>query len=216
MSKVDKVGFKAAKFSFQQIHFCGGHLKTPQPLTSKAVTDPGSNKDITFVKMSAREQWLIMATGSQKKYSAGMYGSNSSLDVLHEKVLKLCDGELLCDGEASSSSHQASDKHDPMEQVQQDHADSGGSPNKIKGSGQKRMRYYHNLARDSIATFHMPVRCPEEDPHCTDFRRIRLYVESRKEVWLHLDDVEWAVRYLYMQNLLKGVPLVPDDSSGPQ
>ena len=123
-----------------------------------------------------------------EKYSAGMYGSNSLLDVLHEKVLKLCDGELLCDGVASSSSHQASDEHDPMMEVQQDQADSGCSP-KIKSQGQKRMRYFHNLARDSIATFDMLVRCPEEDPHCTDVRRIRLYVESRKEVWLYLDDV---------------------------
>ena len=61
----------------------------------------------------------------------------------------------------------------------------------------------------------MPVRSPEEDPDCTEVRQIRLYVVDRKVVWLHIDDVEWAVRYLYVQNLLKGVPLVLDDSAGP-
>ena len=147
--------------------------------------------------------------GPEQKYSAGMFGRTSLLNVLHDKV------HTLCDGEVSSSSPKASDEHDPMMDVQQDQADSGCSP-KIKSQGQKRMRYFHNLARDSIATFDMPVRCPEEDPHCTDVRRIRLYVESRKEVWLHLDDVEWAVRYLFAQNLLKGVPLRPDDSTGPK
>ena len=213
MSKVSIKDFKTVKFTFGMIHFSGGHVRTPIPLTSKAVSNPGSNNDITFVKMSAREQWLIMATTSQKQYSAGMYGRQSLLDILHDKVHKHCDGEVLCDGEASSSSPKASDEHDPMMEVQQDQVDSGCS-SKIKGPGQKRMRYYHNLARDSIATFDMPVRCPEEDPHCTDVRQIRLYVVDRSVVWLHMNHLEWATRYLYTQNLLKGVALVPDDSPG--
>ena len=61
----------------------------------------------------------------------------------------------------------------------------------------------------------MPVRCPEEDPGCRDFREVRLYVKDRNTIWLHIDDVEWAVRFLFMQSHLKGVPLVTDDSPGP-
>ena len=34
-------------------------------------------------------------------------------------------------------------------------------------------------------------------------------------IWLHIDDVEWAIKYFYVQNHLKGVPLVADDSTGP-
>ena len=64
-------------------------------------------------------------------------------------------------------------------------------------------------------TLDMPVKCPEEEPNCQDFRKIRLYIVDRKTIWLHIEDVEWAVRYLYAQNLVKGVPLVPDDSQGP-
>ena len=74
------------------------------------------------------------------------------------------------------------------------------------------MRYFHNLVRNSVVTVDVPVRCPEEDPDCTEVRQIRLYVVDRITLWLHIDDVEWAVRYLYVQNLLKGVPLVPDES----
>ena len=61
----------------------------------------------------------------------------------------------------------------------------------------------------------VPVRCPEDDPDCTEVRHLKLDVAERTMVWLHADDVEWAVRYLYVQNHLKGVPLVPDDSAGP-
>ena len=76
------------------------------------------------------------------------------------------------------------------------------------------MRYLQNRAKNTILALDMPVRCPEEDPDCTEVRQIRLYVVDRITLWLHIDDVEWAVRYLYVQNLLKGVPLVLDDSIG--
>ena len=80
---------------------------------------------------------------------------------------------------------------------------------------ENRVRYFRNHAKNSIVTLDMPVPCPEEDPDCTEVRQIKLYVADRKTSWLHVDDVSWAVQYLCVQHLLKGVPLVPDDSTGP-
>ena len=133
------------------------------------------------------------------------------MEVLREKVQKYCDAE----GSSSSGVQIPSEDYDPMMEVEQDSEGNAASPAKIKSQGKKRMRYYSNSARDSIATFEVPARCPEEDVDCTEVRKIKLYVVDRKVVWLHIDDVAWAVRFLYVQNLLKGVPLVPDDSAGP-
>ena len=33
---------------------------------------------------------------------------------------------------------------------------------------------------------------------------LRLFIVDRKQVWLCIDDVEWAWRYMYVQNMLKG------------
>ena len=60
-----------------------------------------------------------------------------------------------------------------------------------------------------------PAVSPEEDPRSTSTRTIQLYVVDRKQVWLDLDDVEWALRFLYMQYMLKGVPVVSPDDTGP-
>ena len=60
-----------------------------------------------------------------------------------------------------------------------------------------------------------PAISPEEDPTSTSTRTIQLYVVDRKQVWLDLDDVEWALRVLYMQFVLKGVPVVSPDDTGP-
>jgi hypothetical protein len=210
MASVDMTAFKPVKFSFGQIHMSGGHPGKPMPVISKTVFDPSGNNNTTFVKMATSEQWLLSATTGQRKYFAGAFGRTSLLEDLRDKVQQFCDGGV------SSSSGAAIEAYDPMMEVDQDAEDSELSPTKIKAKGEKRMRYYENPAKDSICTFDMPVRCPEEDPDPTELRQIKLYVKDRKAIWLHIDDVEWAVRYLYVQNLLKGVPLVADDSPGPQ
>ena len=78
----------------------------------------------------------------------------------------------------------------------------------------KRARYVKTF-RQEIVSVIMPERCPEEDDTGTQVRRVRLFIVDRQQIWLHMDDVEWAVKYLYVQNHLKGVPLVDDDSTGP-
>ena len=57
----DKLGkaFRPAKFEFSKVHFNGGLLRRPMPLTTRKVTDRNGAK--IFVKMSASEPWLIGA-----------------------------------------------------------------------------------------------------------------------------------------------------------
>ena len=211
MASVNMIGFKPVKFSFGQIHISGGHGGKPLPVLSKTVSDAACKKNMTCVKVSCSEQWLLFATTGQRRYSAGSFGRTSLLEDLREKVQKYCDGE----GSSSSGVQIPSEDYDPMMEVEQDEEGNEASPANIKSQGQKRMRYFRNPARDSIVTFDVPARCPEEDAHCTEVRQIKLHIVDRKEVWLHVGDVEWAVRYLYVQNLFKGVPLVPDGSAGP-
>ena len=61
----------------------------------------------------------------------------------------------------------------------------------------------------------VPEYCPEEAPDCKQMRKITMLVEDRKTIWLCTEDMEWAVRYLWVQNMLKGVPLVSADCQGP-
>ena len=125
--------------------------------------------------------------------------------------------QKLCDGEESSPSPAKSkegEDYDPMAEVEQVDQDVQNTP-KTRGRRQMRTRYHRNHVSKQVVTLSMPARCPEEAPNCTEVRKIRLYIEDQVQVWLDLADVEWAVRFLYVQNLLKGVPLIPEDSTGP-
>ena len=42
-----------------------------------------------------------------------------------------------------------------------------------------------------------------------------VHIVDRRQIWLSIDDVEWAIRYLFHQHQLRGVGLVADDDEGP-
>ena len=202
------VKFKQMKFVFGQVHISGGHTSKATPASVMSVDDASLDTNITFVKMASTEQWLLLTTTGSTKPVGGPFGRTTLLERLREQLGQFCDGETSLAPIAAA----ASAERDPMDAIEHDEAIS---PHGTKRQGQHRMRYYTNHARGTVQTVSMPVRCPEEDPGCTDVRQVRLYVLDRKTIWLHIDDVEWAVRFLFMQCHLKGVPLVHDDSTGP-
>ena len=209
MARVDTSLFRPLKFDFGEIHMSGGQSQRAYPMTSKVV-EGADGENITFVKLAIAETWLIASTTGQKKITGSSFGRTSLLDDLRENIKKHCG----CPGSVSDPGPAEGDDCDPMAEVEQEAADLP-SGCKIKGRGQKRLRYYRNHRNKTVVSMDMPVRCPEEDPTCAEMRKIRVYVEDRKQIWLDLKDAEWAARYLYIQNHLKGVPLIPDDSTGP-
>ena len=198
---------------FGKIHMKGGHVAKSLPMTSKTVEGP-NRQNVTFIKLATSEAWLIAAVTGSSKSSSSSFGRTSLLQELRDHILKMCDGEEVAPSSVVAAVPQGDD-YDPMEEVELTDAPAQRSPSNAYGQGNKRTRYYKNLVVGKIVPLDMPVRCPEEDPQCTELRTIRVYVENRIQLWLDLADVEWAVRYLYVQNLLKGVPLIPDESTGP-
>ena len=198
---------------FGKIHMKGGHVAKALPMTSKTVEGP-NRQNVTFIKLATSEAWLIAAVTGNSKYTSSSFGRTSLLQELRDHISKMCDGEEVAPSSVVAAVPQGDD-YDPMEEVELTDAPAQRSPSKAVGQGKKRTRYYKNLVVGKIVPLDMPVRCPEEDPQCTELRTIRVYVENRIQLWLDLADVEWAVRYLYVQNLLKGVPLIPDESTGP-
>ena len=60
------------------------------------------------------------------------------------------------------------------------------------------------------------MNCDEHDPEGVGGTcLVSLYIVDRQQVWIDTDNVDWAVRYLYVQNLLKGVALVDPADAGP-
>ena len=147
---------------------------------------------------------LLITPGERRSnIAARPFGRTTLLEDLRKEVQKYCDGEV-------SSAAVAAADFDPMLDIMADDALVTHVRRRQDG---KRARYVKSFRQEVISVI-MPERCPEEDDTGTQVRRVRLFIVDRQQIWLHMDDVEWAVKYLYVQNHLKGVPLVDDDSIG--
>jgi hypothetical protein len=210
MGKTIMADFRPVKFEIGKVHIAGGHASKPMPVVSQTVAS-AEGTNYTFVKISAVEPWLRTCTTGNRRWGNETYGRTSLLQTLREKIDRICDG---ADGGCMAVSNAAAE-YDPMMEVEKDEGDNVASSSKIRGQGLKRTRYYKNPASKSIVTVDMPVRCPEEDADCKEMHKVLLYIADRKSIWIALTNVDWAVRYLYVQNHLKGVPLISEDDVGP-
>ena len=48
----------------------------------------------------------------------------------------------------------------------------------------------------------MPEFPPGANPGVDSYREIKLYIVNKTEIWLHRNDVEWALRYMFMEDQL--------------
>ena len=56
------------------------------------------------------------------------------------------------------------------------------------------------LPATRILNVTMPSKCPEEEPTCESTKTVRLLLVDHQHVWMHIEDVDWAVRYMYFQH----------------
>lgn len=199
---VDLSGFRAMEFQFDRIHTTGGLLKTPMPMQSRKVADKG-----LFVKICRREPWLGVATTGQKYPRQNIYGTNCLLDVLREHVQEACDGRA-----ALKETEETKDEYDPMNEVDCPQDDVNADRDR-HGGGAKRAR--KNIAKHRFLEMELAMHPPEIVRNCSARKSILLFIVDRRQIWLRLSDVAWAVKYLYIQSLMKGVPMVAEDSRGP-
>jgi hypothetical protein len=200
-------GFKPVTFKHGQVHVSGGMLAKSYPMTTMSIGVGAGQK--TFVKLSTHDTWLLQSTSGQPKYNMSSFGRTSLVQLLHTYVQQGANGELA--GQEAAADGEAA--HDPMNEVEV--SGDEGAKTAHSGRGKKRSRYYKNHAKNRIVEVEAPHHCPEMAPTSKETRKIKLFIVDRKQVWLDLDDVEWAMRFLYVQNLLKGVALVDPDSPGP-
>jgi hypothetical protein len=203
--------FRPVRFEYGNIHMVGGYCTKPVAIKSKTVdTADGTIK--TFVKLSGMEAWLLTATTGSCTTSRNSFHRTSLLRDLRVHINRICDAGI---GDTVDNPIES----DPMlELAASPGAICVGRPAKFhatKHAKVQRWRYRANMAKNCISTFDMPYECPEIDPTGTKLRTVTVYVQDRLQIWLSVDDVAWAVEYLYKQNSLKGIPVVAADDAGP-
>ena len=100
--------FRPVHFEVCRVHFCGGLLKKPMPVTSKKIGDK------IFVKLNATYTWLLGAVTGHKVH--GMLSRTTLLNTLHTYVEKACNGEI----DSRAAEEEDGDEYDPMQDIDLD------------------------------------------------------------------------------------------------
>ena len=203
--------FRPVVLHRSNVHISGGLTSKKLALTTKVVRHiDGTDKE--FVKLASSEAWVSQLITGQRQWSQNGMGRTTLMAELHRHIERVCNGDMPLDG---GEHHGGGD--DPMLDLE----GGGGcepAPRRVTnrpGSLNPRHRWYGNRARNQIVAVDMPARCPEEDPSCTEYRRVTLHITDRRQIWLSIDDIEWAIKYLFVQHQLRGVGAVADDDEGP-
>ena len=162
--------------------------------------------------MSLGEQWLCKAVTGVATHTS--INRTTLLKDLLKWVVRASDGEIPTNDDAVVTADDDDHGADPMDDI-----DVEAAPIEGADRGRKRARGQvkkANAARGKLLTVELPATCPELDPNSTEKRNVTLLIQDRKTVWLLLEDVDWAVKYLYAQNMLKGVASVSPEDEGPQ
>ena len=216
---------RAVKLHYDHPLVNGGLLYKKMPVASVSVSMPGGKKE-TFVRVGTAERWLIIMTTGKSMYRGQTFGRSSLLDLLHELVRAATNGQgRLIRGRMPLPStgpcdDAAPDEPDPMDEIRAIDTGRGGGRRGVKRphvliEDPRDFRPYRNPRRGDVVEFDVPVRCPEEDPRCTEMEHVKIYIQDKRSTWLHADNLAWAVTYLRCQHFLKGVPLVDGSDPGP-
>ena len=206
-SKIDMSRCETAQFHQGEIMCKAGLNSKALPMTTKRCgADKGHR---IFARMMVGECWLCKAVTGCTASSHTSIGRTTLIKDLLKLVVRAAD-DYVPTNEADDNDNGA----DPMDDI-----DVEAAPIEENGRGRKRSRGQlkkSNVAKGKLLTFEMSATCPEFDPNSTEKRNVTLLIQDRKTVWLLLEDVDWAIKYMYAQNMLKGVASVSPEDEGPQ
>ena len=215
---VDMSKCKPAAFQEASILCKAGLMDKFLPL--ETIKPPNAPKSEIYVKMHLKSAWLVKAVTGYHNPSHGSIFRTTLIKDLRLIVQRACEGGIPVEDESAvAEENDDEEEHDPMNEIEPGMlVETPTKPDRCKRrrvDNSSKPPTRHFPAKNKIVVTEFPQVPPEVDPNTEAHRKVRLYITDRKQVCLHLQDVDWAVKYMYAQCVLKGVGVVPGNSAGP-
>ena len=203
-------GYAPLQFRHGQVLVTGGAMDniTFMPMTTQAVVSESENQKV-FCKFALREPWVKKAVlGNKRRVNA----CHLRLFVdLHKIVTHIWNGWPVCAAAAVTEAAAVTD--DPTNDVAG--GDDDGRPEKRRRrSIWVEPRTRANPCKGKVFKCNCSSLCPEAYPGNKETRCISLLILDHQTIWLSIDDVDWAVKYLYAQYMVKMDEVLPADHPG--
>ena len=161
--------------------------------------------ELRFLKVAAKEPWLIAGASGNKKLTPGLSARMTLVEDLKKALVRACDGRptsattVLRQGtdQANGTSQADADEMDELscDDEPTDNEESKNIPG-TRAERHRRNRYFRNHCKGRVLKIQMREKAPETHPTCTTTIPVRLYCENRRTVWLCTEEAQWAMEYL--------------------
>ena len=177
--------------------------------------------ELRFLKVAAKEPWLIAGASGNKKLTPGLSARMTLVEDLKKALVRACDGRPTS---ATTVLRQGTDQANGTGQTHADAMDDLSCDDEPTGTDDipgtraqraNRSRYFRNHCKGNVLEIQMPEKAPDKHHNCTTTIPVRLYCEDRKTVWLCTTEAQWAMEYLRDQLEAKGDCAVANDDCGP-
>ena len=180
----------------------GGFLKHPEIVPAMTVERGGATD--CFIQLIRDADWLCRAVSGEGR---GLHPLKrvELLETLRAGIAKAT-------GRHEIEAEVAEEVVNPDEQLE--FSEEEEDPSKLdRVPVEKRRRAKREFRMASVVALSMPARCAEAYPEEAErqLRDVRLYVlpgHKWKAIWIHSDDLPWALEYMHTQRALQGVPMV--------
>ena len=69
--------------------------------------------------------------------------------------------------------------------------------------------------KNTVAYITVPEKCKERFPESTSTRDVALWIKDKREIWLQVEHIPWAIQYMHDQFRLGGVAVLSDAVASP-
>ena len=208
MVKINLQDFKPVQVRAGVVVTSGGSLRKEYPLHTKDVELEGSSAVATFVWISSNYHWLNFAVGrpadyprpAGKQFVAGLH-SQGLLKDLRSKVVSA----------EQRIRWPVDEEDDPMNEMTVPSAETLAYYQQRKKNHKRGLHFIKQVCQ--IPMKEWPPEMTPDSPNID--RMVSVYLDGTKKIWLHLDDLPWLIRSVYIEQQLKGVAVVPSGDEGP-
>ena len=169
----------------------GGCLKQ-KPEVVKTLEVGHNDVNIVYVHMSANYDWLCRAVTGEGRADHPL-ARVTLLDFLHKSLrtamVPVPDPE---DADAADIVAEA------LALTDSDNEGKGAKPKVKAGAKKRKASGTHRLKVNEEITLELHEHCFEVFPEkAATLRQVRLWALRRRELWIHVDDLPWALEYMH-------------------
>lgn len=185
----------------------GGLLR--KPAVVQVLDIKVGHETFDFVHLNTKQDWLCKAVTGEGASSRPMKRVKL-LQTIQQKLKSRVQGDD--DDEVNCEVAPAVAADDPMLGLDMGGPAEPEGPGQGKDKGKKKVSSKRNVVRvNTVLRLLLPERCPEQHPECKELREVPLWVKNKREIWLGLDHLKWAMEIMYHQHKLGGISAVPSE-----